>query len=166
MKNVSKAIRNVMTHFYREKEKIEKERERLALERQKSNEDSQRETSETLNEDNPSAEYVEERKPSTVIENVVKHSNTVVAEDTNNSTSVAVQNEAANTQAVAAGGVSANSTGATATSSQNSESLKQSMNLPLETVPATSSTVNNVSNHCTKNEVFHLGFSCGFGHIY
>ena len=157
MKNVSKAIRNVMTHFYREKEKIEKERERLALERQKSNEDSHREINETLNEDNPSAEYVEERKPSTVIENV-KYSNTVVAEDTNNSTSVTAQNEATNTQAVAAVGVPANSTGATTTSSQNSESLKQSMNLPLETVPATSSTVNNVSNHYTKIEVFRKGF--------
>ena len=158
MKNVSKAIRNVMTHFYRDKEKIEKERERLAHERKKSNEDSHRETNETLNEDNPSTEYVEERKPSTVIENV-KYSNIVVAEETNNSTSVVVQNEAANTQATAPGGVPANSTeAAAAASSQNSESLKQSMNLPLETVPAASSTVNNVSNHCSKNEVFYKGF--------
>ena len=156
MKNVSKAIRNVMTNFYRDKEKIEKERERLAHERKKSNEDSHRETNETLNEDNPSTEYVDERKPSTVIENIVKYSNIVVAEETNNSTSVVVQNEAANTQAAAPGGVPANSTeAAAAASSQNSESLKQSMNLPLETVPAASSTVNNVSNHCSKNEVFY-----------
>lgn len=69
MKNVTKAIRNAMTSFFREKEKFgkeksEKEKERVALEKIKSQEDT---TTEVKAESSPADD--ETRKPATVIEN-------------------------------------------------------------------------------------------------